>query len=235
MRRRQLTMAVDRALKTRLRSAKGRRATSTRWLSRQLNDRFVRSAQEKGYRSRAAYKLLEIDAKFRLLRAGRSVLDLGSAPGGWAQVAAAQGCRVVGVDLLEIDPIAGVVMLQGDLFEAATIDRVLAITGGPVEVLLSDLATSSTGQRTVDRLRAEGLAEAVLAVLPNLLARNGHLVLKLLRGAEANVGDFARRRFAKVKLMRPEATRRESSEIYLVGQGYRGDPAGGGNEQHSGE
>ena len=163
------------------------------------------------------------------------MLDLGSAPGGWAQVAAERRCRVVGVDLLEIEPIAGVVLLQGDFFEAATIDRVLAITGGPVEVLLSDLAASSTGQRTVDRLRAEGLAEAVLAMLPNLLARNGHLVLKLLRGAEANVGDVARRRFAKVKLMRPEATRRESSEIYLVGQGYRGDPAGDGNGQHDGE
>ena len=232
---RRLTMAVDRALKTRLRSAKRRRATSTRWLSRQLNDRFVQSAQEQGYRSRAAYKLREIDAKFRLLRAGRSVLDLGSAPGGWAQVAAERGCRVVGVDLLAIEPIAGVVLLEGDLFEAATIDRVLAITDGPVEVLLSDLAASSTGQRTVDRLRAEGLAEAVLSLLPQLLAKNGHLVLKLLRGAEGNVGDLARRQFAKVKLMRPEATRRESSEIYLVGQGYRGDPAADGNGQYGGE
>ena len=218
-------MPEPRAAKVRLRSSKGRRASSSRWLDRHVNDRFVQQARAEGYRSRAAYKLLEIDRKFALLQPGRCVLDLGSAPGGWVQVAAARGCRVVGVDLEEVAPIPGASLLQGDVFEAATVAALRELAGGPVDLVLSDLAAPATGQRTLDRLRAEALAEAVLAELPGLLAPGGSLVLKLLRGAEAGVVAEARRRFARARLIRPEASRSGSSEIYLVGSGYRGEPA----------
>ena len=217
-------MPPPRAAKVRLRSSKGRRAGSTRWLERHINDRFVQSARAEGYRSRAAYKLLEIDKRFDLLRPGRRVLDLGSAPGGWVQVARARGCRVVGVDLEEVEPIAGALLLQGDIFDPATIARLSAAAGGPVELVLSDLAAPATGQRTVDRLRAEALAEEVLALLPELLVQGGSAVVKLLRGAEAAVAAAARRRFARVQLIRTAASRPGSSETYLLGTGYRGDP-----------
>jgi 23S rRNA (uridine2552-2'-O)-methyltransferase len=212
-----------RASKVRLRQTKGRRAGSTRWLAQHVNDPFVQGARRAGYRSRAAYKLLEIDRGFDLLRPGRRVIDLGSAPGGWAQVAAAQGCRVVGLDLQDMAPIGGATLLQGDLSDPGMVERLREVAGGPVDVLLSDLAASATGQRMVDRLRAEALAETVLALLPQLLAPGGALVLKLLRGIEGAIAAEARRRFARMKLMRLAASRAGSSEIYLVGTGYRGE------------
>lgn len=223
-------MPGGRVRKVRLRPDKARRPSSSRWLSRQLNDPYVQQAQEHGYRSRSAYKLLEIDRKVRLLRPGLRVLDLGSAPGGWAQVAGARGCRVVGVDLLEMAPIPGALLLQGDVFDPATIERVQEALGGPADVVLSDLAAPATGRRTVDRLRAEALAERVLALLPGLLAPGGSALIKLLRGADAAVAVEARRHFAKVRLIRPEATRRESSEIYLLGLGHRPEAAPPGGQ-----
>ena len=218
-------MAEPRAAKVRVRSSKGRRASSSRWLDRHINDRFVQQARAEGFRSRAAYKLQEIDRKFALLQPGRRVIDLGSAPGGWVQVAAARGCRVIGVDLQEVAPLAGATLLQGDIFEEATIAALRELAGGPAELVLSDLAAPATGQRTLDRLRAEALAEAVLALLPELLAPGGSLVLKLLRGADAGVAAAARRQFAQTSRLRPEASRRGSSEIYLIGSGYRGEPS----------
>jgi 23S rRNA (uridine2552-2'-O)-methyltransferase len=149
------------------------------------------------------------------------VVDLGSAPGSWAQVATARGCRVIGLDLLEVAPIAGASLLQGDVFDPETAARVRAAAGGPADVVLSDMAASSTGQRAVDRLRAEAIGEAVLDVLPELLAPGGSTVIKLVRGAESGVMTAARRVFARVQLIRPEATHRGSSEIYLIAQGYR--------------
>jgi 23S rRNA (uridine2552-2'-O)-methyltransferase len=190
-----------------------------------MNDRFVQGARAAGYRSRAAYKLLEIDAQFRLLRPGRRVIDLGSAPGGWAQVAAARGCRVVGIDLQTVEPIEGVSLLQGDIFDPAAIARVIELAGGPAELVLSDLAAPAIGQRAVDRLRADALAEAVLALLAELLTPGGDLVVKLLRGVEAGISADARRQFERVRLIRPAASRTGSSEIYLVGSGYRAAPA----------
>jgi 23S rRNA (uridine2552-2'-O)-methyltransferase len=182
----------------------------------------VQDARRAGYRSRAAYKLLEIDRRFGLLRRGRTVLDLGSAPGSWSQVAAARGCRVIGLDLAEVAPIAGATMLRGDVFDPATPAALRAAAGGPAAVVLSDMAASSTGQRAVDRLRAEALGEAVLALLPELLAPGGSAVIKLLRGAESGVTAEAKRVFERVQLVRPEATHRGSSEVYLVGLGFRG-------------
>ncbi len=205
----------------RLRSAKGRRASSTRWLRRQLKDPYVHGAQEAGYRSRAAYKLLEIDRKFGLLRRGRRVLDLGAAPGGWVQVAVEKGCRVVGLDLVPIAPIEGAVLLEGDVFDPAAVEQARQALGGPADVVLSDLAAAATGQRSLDRLRAEALAEAVLDLLPDVLRPGGALVLKLLHGVESTIAPLARPRFATIKLVRPDATRRESSEIYLVGLDHR--------------
>ena len=214
-------MAPARTPRIRLHANKRRRASSTRWLERHLNDPFVQGAREAGYRSRAAYKLLELDRKFRLLQSGRRVLDLGSAPGGWLQVAAARGARVVGIDLAEVAPVAGAEVIQGDIFDDAAIARLRALAGGPVELVLSDLAAPATGQRAVDRLRAEGLAEAVCARLPEVLAAGGGAVIKLVRGAEAEVVAAARRQFGSVRLYRPEASRTGSSEIYLVATGYR--------------
>ncbi len=218
-------MATPRATKARLRSSRGRGASSSRWLERHINDRFVQGARAAGYRSRAAYKLLEIDAKARLLRPGLRVIDLGSAPGGWAQVAAARGCRVTGIDLQAVDPIEGASLVQGDIFDPAAIAGLVELAGGPAGLVLSDLAASATGQRAVDRLRADGLAEAVLRLLPELLAPGGNLVLKLLRGVEAVIAADARRQFGRVRLIRPAASRTGSSEIYLVGSGWRPAPA----------
>jgi 23S rRNA (uridine2552-2'-O)-methyltransferase len=209
---------THRTRKTRVRASPQRSAGSSRWLQRQLNDAYVQRAKKEGYRSRAAYKLLEIDARHKLLKPGLRVLDLGSAPGGWAQVAAARGCRVVGVDLLAVDPLPGVTFIEADIEDAATPALIEQALGGPADVLLSDLAPAATGLRAVDRLRSEALGETVLQLAPALLRPDGHLLLKLLRGADAVLADAARRRFRSVRLVRPDATRRESSEIYLLAQ-----------------
>ncbi|HEX6143110.1 MAG TPA: RlmE family RNA methyltransferase [Geminicoccaceae bacterium] len=216
---------ADRSLKVRVRSAKGRRLSSTRWLERQLNDPYVQRARKEGYRSRAAYKLLEIDAKLHLLRRGMRVLDLGSAPGGWAQVAARRGARVVGVDLLPVEPLAEASFLRGDVFDPALEGQIEAALDGRADLILSDLAASATGQRAVDRLRAEALGDLVLDLVPRFLADGGAALIKLVRGAENGVAARARASFGRVRLLRPEATRKESSEIYLVAERYRAGEA----------
>jgi 23S rRNA (uridine2552-2'-O)-methyltransferase len=160
------------------------------------------------------------------------VLDLGSAPGGWLQAAQRRGARVVGIDLVEVSPVAGTVVLQGDILDPAVPARLIEALGGPADVLLSDVAPSSTGQRSVDRLRAEAIGEAVLDLLPELLAPGGSLVIKLLRGVDTGFAAEARRRFLKARLIRPDATHRESSEIYLVATGYR---AAGADVEDEGE
>lgn len=227
-------MPGERPTRVRLRSARRRRPGSTRWLSRQLNDPYVQRARSEGYRSRSAYKLRELDQRFKLLTPGRQVVDLGSAPGGWVQVATERGCRVVGLDLQEVEPIEGAVLLQGDVFDASTPGRLKEALGGAADVLLSDLAASATGQRAVDRLRAEALGEAVLDLVPDLVAPGGRALIKLVRGAEQGVAATARRVFAKIRLVRPEASRQESSEIYLLGLGYRGERSSGLKGKESG-
>ncbi|MGI9421275.1 MAG: RlmE family RNA methyltransferase [Geminicoccaceae bacterium] len=212
---------AHRTRKTRVRASPQRSAGSSRWLLRQLNDPYVQRARKEGYRSRAAYKLREIDEKHRLLKPGLKVLDLGSAPGGWAQVAAERGCKVVGVDLLAIEPIVDVTLLQADIEDEATPAQLIEALGGPADLLLSDLAPSATGQRAVDRLRSEAMGEIVLDLAPVLLKPGGHLLLKLLRGADAVLAAAARKTFRSVRLVRPEATRRESSEIYLLAQNFQ--------------
>lgn len=207
--------------RVRVQTARGRPMGSRRWLERQLNDPFVEQAKRVGYRSRAAFKLEQIDDKHHLLRRGARVLDLGAAPGGWAQVAAGRGCRVAAFDLVEIAPITGVTILKGDLFDPATPGRLRDAVGGHAGVLLSDIASPATGQRAVDRLRAEAVAEAVVDLAPTLLAPGGHTLIKLVRGAEQALMAALKQEFATARLVRPAATRKESSEIYLLGLGYR--------------
>ena len=211
-----------RTKKTRVRASRQRSAGSSRWLQRQLNDPYVQRAKKDGFRSRAAYKLSEIDAKYRLLWPGLRVLDLGSAPGGWIQVAIARGCKAVGVDLLPIDPIPGAILLEADIEDVETDRLLLEALGGPADLILSDLAPSATGQRAVDRLRSEAMGEVVLALAPSLLKPGGHLLLKLLRGADAVLTSAAKTQFKSVRLVRPDATRRESSEVYLLAQDFFG-------------
>ena len=207
---------THRTTKTRVRASRQRSAGSTRWLQRQVNDAYVQRAKKDGYRSRAAYKLLEIDQKHKILKPRSSVIDLGSAPGGWVQVALERGCQVVGVDLLSIPPIDGAVLLEADIEDPDTIKRILESSGGPADLLLSDLAPSATGQRAVDRLRSEAMGEIVLDITPDLLKPGGHLLIKLLRGADAALSAEAKRLFKTIKMVRPDATRRDSSEIYML-------------------
>ena len=211
-----------RSQRVRVRTARGRPTSSTRWLSRQLNDPYVQRAREEGYRSRSAYKLIELDGRFGLLRPGARVVDLGAAPGGWSQVAAQRGCRVVALDVTGMDPVPGATVLRGDFLDEAVQARLLAELGGSADVVLSDMAASATGQRAVDRLRAEALGEATLDFALRVLAPGGACLIKLVRGGEAGLLPAARRDFATARLVRPPATRKESSEIYLLGQGFRG-------------
>ncbi len=205
---------------------RGRSASSSRWLQRQHRDPLVRRAKEQGYRARSVYKLEEIDRRFRLLRRGATVLDLGAAPGSWSQYAAGRGCRVVAVDLLPMRSVEGVRFLRGDFLEEKTRARLHRMLGGGCDLVLSDLAPDATGRRTVDRLRAEAAAEAVLAFASSVLRPSGALVLKLLHGADTLVTGMARPLFGRCKLVRPAATRSGSTEIYLVGLDFRGGPAG---------
>jgi 23S rRNA (uridine2552-2'-O)-methyltransferase len=195
-------------------------------------DHFHQRAKREGYRSRAAYKLLELDRSQRLLRKGQRVVDLGCWPGGWLQVASeavgARG-RVVGLDLAAIDPPLkneNVIALMGSLAEPADIQAVLDALGGPADVLLSDAAPKLSGVKASDRAREEALLEAVEAAVPRLLAPRGALLLKILEGPEAQAIDRRlRRSFARARTVRPEASRRGSSERYLVARGYAGDSA----------
>jgi len=211
----------SRRLKERARAVRGRSASSQAWLNRQLNDPFVHRAKSEGYRARSVYKLKEIDERFGLLRQGARVLDLGAAPGSWSQYAARKGCRVVAVDLLSLDPIAGVQALEGDFLDPAVQDRLREALGGPADLVLSDMAAAATGQRTVDRLRAEGLGEAVLEFAASVLRPGGDCLLKLVKGAEAVLTPLAQASFASSRILRPKATRSESSETYLLARGRK--------------
>ena len=195
--------------------------SSTRWLKRQSSDPFVRRARDEGYRARSVYKLKEIDERFKLLRPGVRVLDLGAAPGSWSQYAAQKGAKIVACDLLPIEPLAGIETVQGDFLDAAVQDELRRLLGGPADLVLSDIAPDATGRRVVDRLRMEGIGEAVVAFAPEALRADGRVLLKLIRGAEVPVLDLARRLFKTTRLLRPKATRSESSEIYLLAERLR--------------
>ncbi len=221
-------MTEGRNLKVRVRSG-GRTQASRRWLERQLNDPYVARARREGFRSRAAYKLAEIDDKHRFLKAGGKIVDLGAAPGGWSQVAAKRvragegGGRVVAIDLLDIDPIPGVDFVQLDFMAADAPDQLKAMLGGPADVVLSDMAANATGHRRTDHLKIMGLAEAAAEFAREVLRPGGVFLAKVLQGGtEGQLLASLKRDFASVKHVKPSASRSDSAELYVLATGFRG-------------
>jgi 23S rRNA (uridine2552-2'-O)-methyltransferase len=215
-----------------VKTARGRKTSSTRWLERQLNDPYVNDAKAAGYRSRAAYKLAELDDRFSFLAPGRRVVDLGAAPGSWSQLAvervragSAPGAAVLAVDRTDVDRIPGASQLTLDLLDPDAAAKLRAAVGGPVDAVLSDMAAAATGHRQTDHLRTLALCEAAFEVAIELLVPGGAFVAKALQGGGAN--EFlarVKKRFTKVRFAKPHASRKESSEVYLVATGFR--PAG---------
>lgn len=211
----------------RVKTARGRRLSSTRWLRRQLNDPYVQEAQRRGYRSRAAFKLIQLNERYHFLHKGARVLDLGAAPGGWSQVAAqvvGPDGAVVAVDVQEIEPLAGVTVLQGDIFDGDLPERVEAALAGPADLVMSDMAAPATGHAQTDHLRTMALLEAAYDVARGLLRPGGAFVGKVLQGGtEQALLAQLKRDFTKVAHAKPAASRKESAEMYLVALGFRGD------------
>ena len=209
----------------RLKSAKGRKVSSTRWLERQLNDPYVARAKAENYRSRAAYKLLELDERFGFLRGVRAVVDLGVAPGGWSQVVRrrAANANVVGIDLLPTDPIDGVTILQLDFMDEEAPAQLQQALGGPADLVLSDMAANTVGHQQTDHLRTMALVEAGLEFARDVLRPGGAYVAKVLAGgADHQLVAELKRSFATVKHAKPPASRKDSSEWYVVAQGFKG-------------
>jgi 23S rRNA (uridine2552-2'-O)-methyltransferase len=224
--RKDMTSAT-RSTRVRVKTARGRKPSSTKWLERQLNDPYVREAKAKGYRSRAAFKLAELDDKFQFLKPGARVLDLGAAPGGWSQVAAhrigAAG-KVLAADILDIAPLPGVTPLKLDLSEACALTALKAALGGPADVVLSDMAASTTGHRATDHLRTMVLLEAALDIADAVLKPGGAFVGKAFQGgATGELLARIKKTFRSLKHVKPRASRAESVELYLVATGYRGE------------
>ena len=209
-----------------LKTALGRTTGQQKWLQRQLNDPYVRAAQEQGWRSRAAFKLLELDEKFHLLRRGARVVDLGAAPGGWTQVAVRKGAaQVVGIDLLPIEPIGGATLIQGDFTEDAMEARLKHVLGGKADLVLSDMAPNTTGHTMTDHIRIMGLAEMALAFAVEMLEPGGGFVAKVFQGgSERQMLEKMKRSFGQVRHAKPPASRKESSELYVVATGFKGQP-----------
>ena len=212
----------------RVKTAKGRKVSSTRWLERQLNDPYVRRAKAENYRSRAAYKLLELDERFGLLNGVKAVVDLGITPGGWSQVVRRKtpAAGIVGIDLLPTDPIDGVTILQMDFMDDAAPDQLKEALGGPADLVLSDMAANTVGHQQTDHLRTMALVEAGLEFAREVLRPGGAYVAKVLAGgADHDLVAELKRNFATVKHAKPPASRKDSSEWYVIAQGFRG-PAG---------
>jgi 23S rRNA (uridine2552-2'-O)-methyltransferase len=209
----------------RVRTAKGRKISSTRWLERQLNDPYVKRARAENYRSRAAYKLLELDERFGLLKGVKAVVDLGIAPGGWSQVVRrkAPHAGVVGIDLLPTDAIDGVTILQMDFMDDAAPHRLRDALGGPADLVLSDMAANTVGHPQTDHLRTMALVETGLDFAKGVLRPGGAYVAKVLAGgADNDLVAELKRSFATVKHAKPPASRKDSSEWYVVAQGFKG-------------
>lgn len=229
----------QRDLKVRVKTAKGRKLSSTLWLERQLNDPYVARARKEGYRGRAAYKILELDDRFRFLVPGARVVDLGCAPGGWCQVAVqrvnalgeksgkAVG-RVLGIDLQEVDPIAGVELHQLDFLEDDADQKVKDWLGGKADVVMSDMAAAASGHKGTDHLRIVALCEAAAEFAFDVLEEGGTFVAKVLAGgAENELQAILKRAFTKVANVKPPASRSDSSEKFVVATGFRGPPGDG--------
>jgi 23S rRNA (uridine2552-2'-O)-methyltransferase len=219
----------SRPLAVRVRSARRRKPSSTEWLNRQLNDPYVAEAHRLGYRSRAAFKLIQLDARFHLLRPGMRIVDLGCAPGGWTQIAArrvgAPG-RVAGIDLLPTEPIEGATLLTGDFRNPETADRIREQLGGAADLVLSDMAAPATGHAATDHLRIVALAEDAFAFAETILKPGGAFVAKVFQGgAEGQLLAALKRAFTEVRHAKPAASRAESAETYVVAKGFRGASA----------
>ena len=209
----------------RVKTARGRKIGSTKWLERQLNDPYVKRAKAEGYRSRAAYKLIELDERFGFLKGVQRVVDLGIAPGGWSQVVRqkAPGSTVAGVDLLPTDPLEGVTILQMDFMDDAAPDRLREALGGPADLVLSDMAANTVGHPQTDHLRTMGLVEAGLEFASEILRPGGAFVAKVLAGgADSSLVAELKRLFTTVKHAKPPASRKGSSEWYVMAQGLKG-------------
>ena len=224
----------QRDLRTRVKTAKGRRLSSTRWLDRQLNDPYVQRARAEGFRGRAAFKIMELDDKFRFLKPGARVVDLGCAPGGWLQVAVprinALGetkgksvGRIIGVDLQEVDPIPGAEIHVLDFLEDDADDKVKTWLGGQADVVMSDMAASSSGHKQTDHLRIIALCEAAAYFAFDVLDQGGTFVAKVLAGgAEGDLQKILKQKFEKVVNVKPPSSRADSSEKFVVATGFRG-------------
>lgn len=207
----------------RLKNARKLSTSSQRWLQRQLNDPYVTAAKAAGWRSRAAFKLIELDEKYKLIGKGSRVLDLGAAPGGWSQVALERGAaKVVGIDLLEIQPVAGADFIQADFLEEGIEARLTALLGGKADLVLSDMAPNTSGHVATDHIRIMALAETALAFACEILAPDGAFVAKLFQGgAEKDMLNTLKARFRSVKHAKPPASRKDSKEMYVVATGFR--------------
>lgn len=211
--------------KQRVKTAKGRKLGSTRWLERQLNDPYVKKAKADGYRSRAAYKLIELDDRFKFVRRSKAIVDLGIAPGGWAQVVRkfSPKASVVGIDLLPIDPIDGVTIFEMDFMDDAAPDRLLQALGSKPDLVLSDMAANTVGHQQTDHLRTMGLVEAGAYFAIENLEKDGVFVAKVLAGGTDNeLLSLLKQHFKTVKHAKPPASRKGSSEWYVVAQGFKG-------------
>lgn len=215
-----------RNLKQRVKTANKRSLSSQKWLERQLNDPYVARAKREGYRSRAAYKLLEIDEKYRILKPGQRVVDLGAAPGGWSQIAAkvvGPKGKVVGIDLLPIDSMPGVEFIELDFLDESAPGKLIDMLGGPADVVMSDMAANTTGHKKTDHLRIIGLAEAAIYFAREILAPGGAFIAKVFQGGTENqlLADL-KRDFAVVRHVKPSASRADSAELYVMATGFRG-------------
>jgi len=222
-----------RGLTERVKTASKRSVSSTRWLERQLNDPYVAEAKKRGYRSRAAFKLLQMDERFHFLRPGARVVDLGAAPGGWTQVAADQVLKngkgkIVGIDILEMEPVPGATILHLDFMTDEAPQRLKALLGdgnkgGEADVVLSDMAASATGHQQTDHLKIMALAETAYQFASEVLAPGGAFIAKVLQGgATGDLLKTLKRDFAEVRHVKPPASRKDSAEIYVVALGFRG-------------
>lgn len=232
----------QRDLKVRVKTARGRTLSSTRWLERQLNDPYVARAKREGYRGRAAYKIMELDDKFHFLRPGARVVDLGCAPGGWCQVAVARVNalgekkgkpvgRVLGIDLQEVEPVPGAEIHRLDFLEDGADDKVKDWLGGKADVVMSDMAAAASGQKQVDHLRIIALCEAAAELAFDVLEEGGTFIAKVLAGgAEAGLQTLLKQRFDKVANVKPPASRADSSEKFVVATGFRGRDGEGDEE-----
>jgi 23S rRNA (uridine2552-2'-O)-methyltransferase len=222
----------NRSLRVRVKTARKRSSSSAKWLERQLNDPYVARAKREGWRSRAAYKLIEIDDKYKLLKPGARVLDLGAAPGGWSQVAAdrtgaaqSKG-KVIGIDLLDMEPLPGVTFAVMDFLDADAPARLIEMLGGQADVVLSDMAANATGHKRTDHLRIMALAELAAALARDVLAPGGAYLAKVLQGGtEGQLLADLKRDFTTVRHVKPSASRSDSAELYVLATGFRGSAA----------